>query len=92
MWQRNAIFVFYFVLVLSVSCFGLIRHTVNGPIDGILQTSSLGQKYFAFKGIPYAEPPITGIDYDGKFVDRRFKVRIEKHCNAFDSSDLISIS
>ena len=63
-----------FLLALSVQC-DLIRQTANGPIEGIEQTSSLGQKYYAFRGVPFAEPPITGIDpYTGEPVDRRFKV------------------
>lgn len=53
----------------------IVRNTVNGPVEGIEQRSSLSQKYYAFKGIPYAEPPITGIDpYTSQNVDRRFKV------------------
>lgn len=53
-----------------------VRHTANGPVAGIQQTSSLGQEYYAFKGVPYAEPPITGKDkYTDEYVDRRFKVR-----------------
>lgn len=69
------------VLLLSSVLLGvssnesLVRKTHNGPVEGIELTSSLGQKYYAFKGVPYAEPPITGIDpYTGKRVDRRFKV------------------
>lgn len=66
------------LLLLYVGCNNLstVRQTKNGPIQGIEMTSSLGQKYYAFKGIPYAEPPITGIDpYTGEQVDRRFKVQ-----------------
>lgn len=52
-----------------------IRLTTNGPVEGIQQTSKLGQTYYAFHSIPYAEAPITGIDpYSGNQVDRRFKV------------------
>lgn len=51
-----------------------VRQTSNGPVEGITLTSSLGQKYYAFKGIPFAEPPITGKDHTGEYVDRRFKV------------------
>lgn len=52
-----------------------IRQTSHGPVEGIEETTVLGQKYYAFRGIPYAAPPITGIDpYSGKMVDRRFKV------------------
>lgn len=53
----------------------LIRPTPNGLVEGIERTTTLGQKYYAFYGIPYAAPPITGIDpYTGEKVDRRFKV------------------
>lgn len=53
----------------------LIRQTTHGPVEGVELTTSLGQKYYAFRGIPFAEPPITGIDpYTGEYVDRRFKV------------------
>lgn len=53
----------------------IIRRTSNGPVEGIQLTSNMGQKYYAFFSLPYAEAPITGIDpYSGKYVDRRFKV------------------
>ena len=53
----------------------IVRQTNNGPVEGIEQTSIFGKKYYSFRGIPYAEAPITGIDpYTGEMVDRRFKV------------------
>lgn len=63
-------------LVLSVCCNSPTRRqTNNGPVEGIELTSSLGQKYYAFKGIPFAEPPITGKDpFTDAEVERRFKV------------------
>ncbi|XP_031639929.1 esterase B1-like [Contarinia nasturtii] len=62
-------------LMSAVQCDELtIRKTNNGPVEGIKQTSLLGKKYYAFRGIPYAEAPITGKDpYTGAEVDRRFK-------------------
>lgn len=55
----------------------IIRQTPNGPVEGLEQISALNQRYYSFRGIPYAEPPITGIDpYTSEKVDRRFKVRI----------------
>lgn len=69
------------VLLSSIKCSfysnsPLIRQTANGLVEGFENTTSLGQKYYAFRGIPFAEPPITGIDpYTGEWVDRRFKVR-----------------
>lgn len=52
-----------------------IRNTSNGPIEGIELITSLGQSYYAFKGVRFAEAPITGIDpLSGALVDRRFKV------------------
>lgn len=66
----------FLLLVLRVYCDStIVVRTANGPVEGIEQTSSLQQKYYAFKGVPYAETPITGKDpYTGKQVDRRFKV------------------
>lgn len=55
----------------------LVRMTANGLVEGIEQMSALGRKYYSFRGIPFAAPPITGIDpYTGENVDRRFKVQI----------------
>lgn len=70
------IWVSLIISILNVHCnSSIVRQTSNGPIKGIEMTSSLKQKYYAFKGIPYAEPPITGTDpYTGEQVDRRFKV------------------
>ncbi|XP_031623525.1 esterase B1-like [Contarinia nasturtii] len=52
----------------------IMKQTNNGPVEGIEQTGFLGRKYYAFRGVPYAEIPITGIDpYTGAEVDRRFK-------------------
>lgn len=52
-----------------------MRSTSNGPIEGIELTTSLRQPYYAFKGVRYAEAPITGTDpLSGQRVDRRFKV------------------
>lgn len=64
------------VFILSARCDPpTIRQTNNGPVEGIEQTSFFGKKYYSFRGIPYAEVPITGIDpYTGEQVDRRFKV------------------
>lgn len=58
------------------------RQTSHGPVEGIEEETVFGQKYYAFRGIPYAAPPITGIDpYTGEKVDRRFKVRLIKCLN-----------
>lgn len=52
-----------------------IRRTLYGPVEGITEISVFGQEYYAFKGIPFAEVPISGRDpYTGEQVDRRFKV------------------
>lgn len=63
------------ILFLNFSVNGSIRQTANGAVEGIERISSFGKKYFSFRGIPYAEAPISGIDpYSGDTVDRRFKV------------------
>lgn len=76
MFKLTEVFVSLSLFVFNVDCsLPTVRQTQNGPVEGIEQISILGHKFYAFKGIPYAEPPITGIDpYTGKQVDRRFKV------------------
>lgn len=63
-------------LIANVHCNPpTIRRTSNGPIEGIELNTSLGQPYYAFKGVRFAEAPITGTDpLSGRKVDRRFKV------------------
>lgn len=71
-----------FLLFLTNTRYDLptVRRTLNGPVEGITEISVLGQTYYAFKGIPFAEPPITGRDpYTGEHVDRRFKVLFLKN-------------
>lgn len=65
--------------LLKVQCDllpSIMRQTQNGPIEGISMLSALNQRYYSFQGIPYAEPPITGINpYTAELIDHRFKVR-----------------
>lgn len=52
-----------------------IRQTNNGPVEGLEETSVLAKKYYSFRGVPYAEVPVTGFDpHTFAEVDRRFKV------------------
>lgn len=76
----------------------IIRQTLNGAVEGITEISVFGQKYYAFLGIPFAEPPITGRDpYTGEQIDRRFKVLYlidsneiaEKNLNLFSGTGTI---
>lgn len=71
-------FIFVSLLLFTINVDGsqpTLRMTTNGMVEGIEQISVMGQTFYAFKGIPFAAPPITGSDpYTGKFVDRRFKV------------------
>lgn len=75
MTQVYTVFAPFFALVFNMLFTSpTVRLTANGPIQGVVKTSSLGQNYYAFKGIPFAEAPITGLDpYTGEEVDRRFK-------------------
>lgn len=70
----------FFLLLENDSCslpiLPTLRQTTHGPVEGIENKTVFGNTYYAFRGIPYAAPPITGIDpYTGEKVDRRFKVR-----------------
>lgn len=76
----------FVIIFLSFSCAlfkvnvlcsaSILKWTANGPVEGIEQISLLNQKYYSFRGIPFAAPPITGIDpFTGESVDRRFKVQ-----------------
>ncbi|XP_031635932.1 cholinesterase 2-like [Contarinia nasturtii] len=75
MFKLFCTFMFFLLLTSKVhSDPPTIRQTTNGPIEGIEETGVFGKKFYAFKGVPYAEVPITGIDpYTGATVDRRFK-------------------
>lgn len=67
-------------LNLEIKNSPLVRQTANGMLKGIDLTTILGQKYYAFNGIPFAAAPITGVDpYTGEKVDRRFKVCFKLH-------------
>lgn len=73
---------FGLLILLKVQCEQqrIIRQTQNGPVEGLEQISVLNQRYYSFRGIPYAEPPITGIDpYTGERIDLRFKVRCDSN-------------
>lgn len=77
--MREIIFLLITILLVASGEYlmtsSTIRETSNGPVDGIERISSMRQKYYAFLGVPFAEPPITGADpYTGRPVDRRFKV------------------
>lgn len=43
----------------------IIVQTTKGPVKGISKTSIVGEDYYRFRGIPYAQPPVG---------DLRFKV------------------
>lgn len=53
-----------------------VIQTTHGPVQSVKYVTVFEQECHGFYGIPYAAPPITGIDpYTGEQVDRRFKVR-----------------
>lgn len=42
------------LFALGVHCDpATLRQTLNGPVQGVERTSVLGQKYYAFEGIPF---------------------------------------
>lgn len=48
----------------------VIVQTEMGPVRGLCQQSFVGEKFYRFRGIPYAKPPIG---------DLRFKVSKKKN-------------
>lgn len=73
---KICVFLLFLTIVHYVQCKRpIIRQTANGPVEGFEKKTILGQTYYSFLAIPFANPPITGKDpYTGDFVDRRFKV------------------
>ena len=73
-----SILIWFSIIFFSANVNGnppTIRITTNGLIEGVVLRSSLNQNYYAFRGVRYAEAPITGTDpLSGQKVDRRFKV------------------
>lgn len=93
MYELVSVSIFVSLLVSNVYCNQLVRQTANGPIEGIELVSALGQKYYGFRSIRFAEPPITGTDPDtGENVDRRFKVCPLNFCKNQSVQDLLRIN
>lgn len=70
MLQLNFVLIFacQFVLVV-IYCDPLIVQTNKGWIKGRYQTTILGNKtYIAFKGVPYAIPPIGHLRFKVRFL------------------------
>ncbi|XP_037041077.1 esterase B1-like [Bradysia coprophila] len=40
-----------------------IVQTTKGPVKGILKTSTVGEEYYRFRGIPYARPPVGDLRF-----------------------------
>ncbi len=67
---------FYLFCVVTVNCYDLDVKTGSGPVRGVLEKTLINRKnYLAFKGIPYAKPPLGEL---------RFKVHTT-HSNCFSS-------
>ena len=59
-----------FTIVISTATYTSVVYTTSGPIRGEISTSvRKSQRYGAFKGIPFAEPPLGYL---------RFKVCVPK--------------
>ncbi|KAL7302333.1 hypothetical protein TKK_0004996 [Trichogramma kaykai] len=60
--------IFCFMVIIglideSTACDQTIVETETGRLEGSAQTSILGDEFCAFKGIPYAEPPINELRF-----------------------------
>lgn len=41
-----------------------IVHTIYGPVRGYTESGIKGRQYYAFKGIPYAKPPVGDLRFE----------------------------
>lgn len=74
-----------FLLLVGVYCNNpLIRKTTNGPVEGIKKKSSMGKYYYAFLGIPFAEPPINDLRF--KVLNVKCKRLISHHLYIFHAT------
>ena len=52
--------------LLSTSCScksGPVVETINGPVEGSTMPTSAGKTVFAYRGVPYARPPIAELRF-----------------------------
>lgn len=45
----------------------LVVETCTGKVEGCLDKSSLGPEFYAFRGVPYAEPPVDSLRFAVSF-------------------------
>ncbi|GAB6029208.1 hypothetical protein CHUAL_004979 [Chamberlinius hualienensis] len=55
--------IFYASIVKSVSSANVIVTTANGDVRGTTTTSYSGRTFYAFRGIPYAQPPVGNLRF-----------------------------
>jgi hypothetical protein len=65
-----SVFIFLFVTIASYrnaaaeSQLSPIVETVNGKIQGGVSVSRNGKEFYAFRGIPYAKPPVGDLRFE----------------------------
>lgn len=59
----NRVSVKYITIFLIGLAFGEVVEIDDGPIEGTILTSRLGREFYAFRGIPFAQPPIGNLRF-----------------------------
>lgn len=72
MFSIGRLFFPLFLIATTVTCNNLIVKTESGRIRGVQQTTVLNNKKFiAYKGIPYAKPPVGNLRFKVQFKAQR---------------------
>ena len=69
------VFLYFFVSLQSVkkSFSGIVVATEEGRVDGSVHTNRWGEVFFAFRNIPFAEPPIGVLRFKAPIPKRPWK-------------------
>lgn len=64
MFNFGWLFLWQLLVVATVNCNNLIVKTDSGQVRGVaLRTLLKNEEYIAYRGIPYAEPPVGNLRF-----------------------------